>query len=272
MNNSSGEYIKNSIARDAFRRMGVNACRLMEEGASLRLLSALLCLQNYASIYKLIIDHNKNIKKGSRRRPPREEQERLAKWERDNPSLVGAMSERKISPRRWCCYYDLVLAEDIADIFALTHPQIYEDDHDKPVLSYLHEDFPSAFGLKPENYWAAEVDPDLYFNYGKTFSKGKAKHIFWNDALDIKVINESDFLAYSIFKKRLGQEIRNYRMIGLLDWGLNNKNIKYALSWLPEKISKPRSTWNSENRGEGHVAMKALEAQHRKDVNHGNSP
>lgn len=259
MSSHNVQITKNSIASEAFQRMGLQAALLMKQGASLRLLSALLCLQNYASIYKLIID--KHVQKGSRRRPTRAEQERLIKWEQDNPALARAMSERKISPRRWCYYYDLVMAEDIADIFALTHPESYEYNHNRPVLSYLHEDFPSAFGIKAKYYWAAEVNPDLYFDYMKSFSNGKTRHIFWNDDLKIKVINNSYHLAYNIFTKRLMQEIRYCRMKGLLDWGLSSENIKYALEWLPITKPKDQSNWHKVNNGEGHLAMRSAEAK-----------
>lgn len=262
MNKITTQITKNTIATDAFCRMGIHACCLMQQGASLRLLSALLCSPNYATVYKLIIGKNKDIRKGNQRRPPHDEQERLKRWERDHPGLVKAMGERGITPRRWCCYYDLVIPGDFADITALLDPERYEGDYDRPVKSFLQEDFPSAFGLHPQEYRPAEVDPDLYFNYAQAYPGGKVRHIFWQDELDIKVINRSDFLAHSIFKQRLRQEVSDKRMIRLLDSGLNEENVMTALAWLPKDKSKSRTPWKGENQGAGHVAMRSAEERH----------
>lgn len=253
-------HIKSTIAIEAFQLLNSHAQKLAKSGASLRLLSGLLRMPDYGSVYKRLIDKNEDFSTEIRRRVPDYEKKLLAQWEQSNPVLNNAMSARGITPRRWCNIYGLINDENYPDLSALTNPDIFEGNHDRPfgtIMELLREDFPEALGVTFMSYWSAEVDPDLYFHYEKTYSHGDIRHVFWSDSLEIKVINRSDFLAYSIFTKRLLQEVRIQRMIRLIHSGISAENIKLALAWLPEVVSKYRKPEREENQGIGHKAMRA---------------
>ncbi|MDD2944127.1 MAG: hypothetical protein PHC51_14315 [bacterium] len=265
----STPHIKSTIATEAFQLMNSHAQKLAKFGASLRLLSGLLRMPDYGSVYKRLIDKNEDFSTEIRRRVPDYEKKLLAQWELSNPVLNNAMSTRGITPRRWCNIYRLMNDDNYPDLSALTNPEIFEGNHDMlygTIMALLREDFPEAFSGKSMSYWAAEVDPDLYFYYERTYSHGDIRHIFWSEALEIKVINKSDFLAYSIFTKRLLQEVRIQRMIRLINLGLSAENIRLALAWLPEDVSESRPKYGGENQGIGHKLMRAAEIARQKEV------
>ena len=262
------EPTTNSIVRQAFLRMGNHAYQLACLGAPLRLLAGLLCTSNYGSVYKIMIDENEEMKRDSQRGVSKSEKEFLANWKLSYPLLAAAMSEKGITQRRWCCAYDLVNDANFADITLLTNSYRFEVNYGKPddyVNTLLREDFPEAFGLKLPPYISARVDSNLYFNYNKVFSHGETKHLFSVESLKIKVIHRSAFLAYSTYTKRLRQEIRIARMALLLKYGLSENNIKAALAWLPEDVSKSRTVWGTPNPGLGHIAIRNAEIRYQKE-------
>lgn len=255
-------HIKGTIVAESFLRESRYAFQLTQKGASLRLMSGLMCLRNYGSVYKRLIDKNENMQRENRRGVSRYEKKILLEWELSNPLIAEAMKVSGITPRIWCSYYGFFTDSNYADLFALYNSQMYEICNYMPsgtILAYLREDFPEAFGLKLASYRPAVVDPDLFFHYEREYPCGNTRHIFRVDSLKIKVINASDFLGYATYKKKVRQEIRIQRMVQLLEIGLSPQNIQSALAWLPEDISKSRTPWYGENQGSGHKAMRAAE-------------
>lgn len=257
------KYIKSTVTKESFTRLGVHAFLLFNKGAPLGLLAAILHMRSFTSVYKLIIAENKEAQRGNRRRPPYKEQECLVQWELKNPAIAAAMKERDISPRKWCCLHELVTLDNDADLFALIDPETYEYNTAIPVLSLLQRDFPEAFGLKATSYWPKDVNPDLYCHHRIEHPNNKNMHVFTLGSLGIKVMNKSYFTAFSTFTKRLRHEVTDHRLVLLLNGVLNKENINTALAWLPQDVSIENTPKAVLNPGIGHQVMRRMEEEAR---------
>lgn len=256
-------YVKNSVLKDSFNRLGVHTFLLFKKGASLGLLAAILHMKSFTSVYKLIIAENQDAQRGNRRRPPAEEQKWLTQWEQNNSAIAAAMKESDITPRKWCYLNGLVTPDNDADFYSLTNPQGYEWNTDVPVLSFLKKDFPAAFGLKAPAYWPKDVNPDLFCHHKIEHPKNRNMHVLSLNSLGIKIMNKSYSIAFNTFTKRLRHEVNDHRLVLLLNGGLNDENIHAALSWLPQDISSSNCPPAVLNPGIGHQIMRRREEEAR---------
>lgn len=250
---------KNTTLTDSYARMAVYSTRLHRRGASLRLMAALLGTLNYSTIYGHLIEHDKEMVRISRRRPPDWEVELLKKWAETFPTEKAAMDKMNISLRKWCSYHGIVNEDGIADISAMVDKLIGSMNYGKDIEELLAEDFPSIKAKKI--YWSKEIDAELYYTLEEVWIKGKKSHIYTHKSLGIKVLSKSATKGYLIFAGRLRTEVRTRRMKILAEAEvINAENIALALSWVPEDVSRTRAVSNVLNRSSVHQDMKDKEA------------
>jgi hypothetical protein len=197
----------------AAKRLGNLAYECRLKGYSLRLLAALMDTKFYGIVYQSMISAERG--RGGRRGPTLKI---LTKALHElAPHLLNAMENRKITPRRWCTAYSV-------DLEALLDPVAYEMNTNEPVLEFLQEDFPEAFGLERVPYLHAYKKMP---GFGHMHVKNKGIHIY--ETYDgIRVVNHQKGDALKSACQVQGFTIQTQRLQVLLDSGADE-----ALAWVP---------------------------------------
>lgn len=244
-----------------YNTLGDKAAELKKQGASFRLISALMGTSNYNTIYKSVLEHSDDMEGCGKARPSLVDQDRIMQFEKAYPEIAREMRNRKIPHRRWCSYYGFMKEGGGADVSVLTPVNIVKmypwKGREVQPLALLKEDFPEAFGLKPAKYgditWQtgypkysfARIDPSLYEkSWMKPEKSGKFQKICSNEEMGVFVLTYSAATSKALFSKRIAQEINIRRMDMMLEMigsgQYTFKGLEKALQWLPTTEAKLR--------------------------------
>jgi len=192
--------------------VGNLAYKCRKAGYSLRLLAALMDTKSYGVVYQSMISAEKG--RGGARGPTLKCEKELLKTR--SKHLLFAMEMKKISPRRWCTAYDV-------ELYGLFDPVSYESNTDIPLIDFLMEDFPEAFGFIEEPYTHAYQEA-LGFEHIKNRKRGI--HIYKTKCGT--VVSKSNAHALGIACKVTGLMYQKERLDELLKNG-----VEAALNWVP---------------------------------------
>jgi len=222
MNDNNDQLKKRHPITEISIELGNLAYQCRKAGFSFRLLAALMNTKSFGVVYQSMISAAKG--RGGERGPTRHDD--IKYLEMHAKHLLIAMEARKITPRRWCTAYDV-------DLNALFAPGEFEINTDIPLLDFLKEDFPEAYGLIKEPYVHAYQDVQ---GFEHITNRKKGIHIYKTNGQT--VVSKSNGKALGIACTLTGLTYQKDRLAELLKNGP-----EAALAWLPgrERILPLRS-------------------------------
>ena len=192
-------------------------CR--QRGYSLRMLACLMDTPYFGVVYGSMISAKKG--RGGVQGATRKEDKAALALHAGH--IKAAMTARRITDRKWTTAYGL-------DLMALIDPERYGWDTGIPVLEFLQEDFPEAYGLTVKPYTHAYCKVPGFWHIK---SSKKKLHVY-ESPFGFTGVSHNNGQALHITCKMQGFSFQAERLRVLLSEGPDA-----ALAWLPSNPEKP---------------------------------